>query len=300
MSRDRTSYYPTLAFHSIRFVSLLSSALVTGLLAYFLLHLKSNGFRLPWVLLILLIVGIFTLLYLLLTWSIHSCGTLKPLFSLLLNIPLIVLWVVGFSLLTYNIYGTLGHSCSKGNWGNSSGVTVCNIYKLFYSFVLFALLSQIALAVLDLRARAEQKRSGIYNRMSEENKSLKLDSLNPVTRHTPETEVPYGVDPDGGERVGLRTEDTAYQPHNAPVTYPSTDNFYQQRPYSHRNRGYSNRSNHSVYGGDSYDRPGMYSRGESHFQSSRSDVPMLQDYNYYGQHQNTAYGSGRQISPRRY
>lgn len=245
-----------------------------------------------------LVAGVFTLIYLILTWSINACATLAPLFSLIVNIPLIILWIVAFSLLTYDLYGTLGHSCSKSNWGNSTGVTVCNIYKLFYSFVLFAVLSQIALAVLDGRARAQQKRAGLYDRMSEENKALKLDNLDSSTVHTTAPEVPYGVDPDASERVGLRNENTAYQPESVLAAYPSVDNFYQQSHTSHRSRGYSDRSEHSDY--DPPDRPGMYARSHSQFQSSRSEVPMLRDYDYYGGYRNDSYQSSRQASPYRY
>ena len=52
MSRVRTSHYTPLSFHGVRIISLLFNVIIGGLLAYFLVHLRSDGFKLPWTLLV--------------------------------------------------------------------------------------------------------------------------------------------------------------------------------------------------------------------------------------------------------
>ena len=245
----------------------------------------------------MLLAGVLTLIYLIFTWSINSCATLRPLASLFFSVPLVLVWIVGFSLLTNDVYGTLGHSCTTSNWGNATGVMVCNIYKLFYSFVLFALLSQIALVIIDIRARIEQNRSGAYDRMSRLQEGLKLDTLRD-SGMTPTPEVLYGVDVDGPLRPGVTPDESAYQPVPAPAVYPPADNFYQQSHKANRSRGDSYRSESSLVD-NGYGRPALYSRGGSLHQSSRSDVPMLPEYNYYSDYHGGSNYSSRQHSPYR-
>lgn len=107
--------------------------------------------------------------------TIHCCFRLSPLFNLILNIPLLIAWVASLGLLGWNIYGTLAHSCSTANWGNSDGINVCQLYKTVFTFVIFGALSQIAMVVVDIRARMAQNRSGKYAKMRDSTSQLKLE-----------------------------------------------------------------------------------------------------------------------------
>lgn len=119
----------------------------------------------------------------LITSIISCCATLSPIINILLNIPILFLWLFGISILTWNMYGALGHTCSLTNWGNDRGVMVCQIYKTLYSFVVFANMSHIAQLVLDVRARHRQLRRGKYDKMRD-SQDLKTDDSNPLAPAT--------------------------------------------------------------------------------------------------------------------
>ena len=87
----------------------------------------------------LLGVSLLTLLTLALTITFYCCRALNPFFNLTLNIGLSVLWALSWSLLTWNMSGTLTHTCNTENWGDSSGTMVCRIYKALFTFALVGL-----------------------------------------------------------------------------------------------------------------------------------------------------------------
>lgn len=125
-----------------------------------------------------------SLISLLLTTVLYTCFFLSPLFSLVLNATILILYLVGYGLLTWNIYGTLGHSCSRANWASDDGMMICRTYKAFYSFEVFGLLAQIALIVLDVRSRHTQIRLGKYKNMGDVAgakgaNTVKLNDLHP-------------------------------------------------------------------------------------------------------------------------
>ena len=107
-----------------------------------------------------------SLISLLLTGILHTCFFLSPLFSIISNVTVFLLYIVGYVLLTWNIYGTLGHSCSRANWASDDGMMVCRTYKALYSFEIFGVIAQIALIVLDIRSRRKQTRQGRYDSMA--------------------------------------------------------------------------------------------------------------------------------------
>jgi len=288
-ARKRESYYSPLPFHAVRFTSCLFSLALGGVLAYFFINLKNDGFKLPWTLLIILVTSIFTLLWLTLSFCIHSCGVLSPLLSLTVQIPGLILWIIAFSLLTYDIYGTLAHACSVANWGNSTGVTVCSVYKTFFSVTLFALLSQIALIVLDVRARREQTRQGVYDRMQGGSKdSFKMDTFESTTREITVSDTPYGVDHD--------SQNQSIPAADAPI-YRGRDNFYHNENASYQSHDTPYHESNRLY--LDADRPVVLSREASSHRSTRSDAPMLNNYGNQWAQQQSAYHSPRYGSPHR-
>lgn len=132
----------------------------------------------------MLAASILTLISLILTTCIHLCTRLSPLVNLIINIPLLILWVVGLALLGWNIYGTLSHSCTIGNWANDDGVTVCQEFKALFSFVVFGTLAQIAMVVVDVRARIAQTRSGRYAKMRDSTSQVKLEPYDSTHTHS--------------------------------------------------------------------------------------------------------------------
>ena len=61
--------------------------------------------------------------------------------------------------------GTLFHSCSISNWGNDTGIRICNIYKTLFAFTVIAAASTIANVFIDIKVRREQVRQGSYEKM---------------------------------------------------------------------------------------------------------------------------------------
>lgn len=160
----------------------------------------------------LLLATAVSLLSLILTGIIHACFFLSPLFNLAVNLVILVLWTVGLALLTWNMYGTLGHSCSRANWASDDGMMICRTYKALYSFALFGWLAHVALIVLDVRSRRAQTALGRYDRMMSSGvaQNVKMDTLDAARgrdgagadfahppshshSHSTSQDVPYGV-----------------------------------------------------------------------------------------------------------
>ncbi|RMZ86915.1 hypothetical protein DV736_g5861, partial [Chaetothyriales sp. CBS 134916] len=207
---SKPSPYPLVPFYSIRALSLISSVIVSGIIGWFWYQLRHDDFKIPWTFLLILAASGLTGVSLILTTVIHTCAYLSPLFNLVLNVPLSILWIVGFSLLTWNTVGALSHSCSTSNWGDSDGVMICRYYKANYSFIVIGVLSSVAMIIVDIRARVKQKTLRRYVAMSDSKSKLveeqQGDDPNWSTMHSRQTstgyhdedgEVPYGVNPDG-------------------------------------------------------------------------------------------------------
>lgn len=170
-----------------------------------------------------------------------------------INIPLFLLWLIGLGLLTWGIYGTLSHSCTKVNWGNDDGIMVCQQYKALFSFVVFGTISQIAVIVLDVRARIAQNKRGRYAKM-EDVKLEPFDSthnINSSVHDVPYTaqnnEPTYRDEP--GWRPGQRTNDygdIAGRDGQAQFRMGQFDQQYEAPHQTGYDRGYGNNGN--VYG----------------------------------------------------
>ena len=106
-----------------------------------------------------------TVVALCLTFVLYICRSLGPIFSLIVNMALLILWSLGLGLLGWNMSGTLGHVCNKDNWGSWMGIMVCRLYKALFSFTVIGWVSLVALVILDFRARSKQKKQGLYNQM---------------------------------------------------------------------------------------------------------------------------------------
>ena len=172
------------------------------------------------------------MLTLLLTTAIYSCAFLSPLFNLILNIPLALVWIVGFSLLTWNTYGTLTHSCTKGNWESDDGMMICRCYKANFSFVIIGLISHIAMVIVDIRARRNQTALGKYEQMDKTRGDKRESDANWAAgedRHASyHDSVPYGVDLDS--RRPKSTANRESSPYGSTQDEYNMKNFGYQAP----------------------------------------------------------------------
>ena len=138
------------------------------------------------------------LLSLLIGTILYSCVHLSPLLNMICNTPILLLWTVGLALVTWNMYGALGRSCTINNWGNADGIAICNQYKALYAFSIIGWLCQVALIVLDVRARRNQSALGRYNKMGEA-QDLKLDPLD-HSRNSSVHNIPLGAGMDAASQ----------------------------------------------------------------------------------------------------
>ncbi|OJD36651.1 marvel domain-containing protein 2 [Diplodia corticola] len=164
-SRVQPTHYPRITFHSLRSAQLLAAAVVTCVLAFFVDQLHRDGYSIPWTFLLLLTVSVLTLLFLCLTLVQHCCCGLNPRLNLLLNSGLLVIWTLGFALLSWWSSGTMGHVCNKANWHDDDGIMICRIYKALFSFSLLGLVSTLAALLLDIYVFKRSTRRGKYNQM---------------------------------------------------------------------------------------------------------------------------------------
>ncbi|KAI9733954.1 MAG: hypothetical protein M1834_002611 [Cirrosporium novae-zelandiae] len=176
--KKQPSAYPPLPFHIIRGLQLISSMVVSGIMFYFMYHLKHDSYKIPWTFLLLLAVSLCTIVALCITMGLYIFRTLNPMANLIANAILSLLWVVGFGLLSWNMSGTLTAVCNVSNWGNSLGMMVCRIYKALFSFALFGTLSTIAAVLIDASVRKRQAARGAYDAMD-----VKLVSQDPSAQY---------------------------------------------------------------------------------------------------------------------
>lgn len=159
------SPYPAFVFHGVRVVQFVSSIIVMGMLSFFCHSLIKENYYIPWTFLLLLTVSVLTLLSLFLTSFFYHNRTLKPRMSIFVNAFLSLLWILGFSLMYWNISGTLAHHCDIENWGNSTGIKVCMIYKALAAFIVFGLVSTFFSLGLDIYTDRRINHRGTYDIM---------------------------------------------------------------------------------------------------------------------------------------
>lgn len=216
-----------------------------------------------------LAASLLSLISIIITTLFYLCSFLSPLFNLIINSTVLIIQFVGFVLLSWNMSGTLSHSCSSANWASNDGMMVCRIYKALYSFAVFALLAQIAQIVLDTRSRHNQTKLGRYDNI-QGSKDLKMDDLSKLKQqqyqqghsqqpsqasfvsHASSDEVPYGIH-DYRERQA-RPQQAAPAPVPQPTyqAYPGGENTSYYNPGNHQMRVDDFSSHGQAYGSGGY------------------------------------------------
>ena len=148
-----------------------------------------------------------------------------------MNSVLTILWILGLSLLTWNLTGsgTLGHRCVKATWYNEDGITVCRLYKALTAFTVTGTFATILALLLDVRVERQSMARGKYNHM--------LDIKGPTHLRS---SSPFGGQSEGGEVPTIN------------VRAPSSDAqrpYKVQRPIEARNFGYAQPEDQTSYGG---------------------------------------------------
>jgi hypothetical protein len=110
-------------------------------------------------------VSVFTMLSLSATIVLHCFYGLNPVLNTILNSALALLWAVSFSLLSWWSSGTLSHVCSKDNWDNDMGMSVCRLYKALFSFSLLGLVSTLVAVILDVHVQRQATRRGRFQQL---------------------------------------------------------------------------------------------------------------------------------------
>lgn len=87
----------------------------------------------------LLTVSLLTFVVLLVTSAFYTFRTLSPKYNLYSNGALTLLWILGLTLLTWNLSWTLGHHCARTTWHNDAGIMVCRLYKAMTAFTVTGL-----------------------------------------------------------------------------------------------------------------------------------------------------------------
>lgn len=200
MARDKVkpTHYPFVPFHLLRSAQLVSALIVASIMFYFLWHLTHDHYRLPWTFILLLAVSLLTILSLSTTIVLHCCCGLNPRLNVCLNGCLLVLWSVGFALLSWWSSGTLSHVCNKSNWEDETGIMVCRIYKALFAFTLLGFVSTFAAALLDVFVFRRATTRGKYNQMQNIDEKRAFDTPNSVPGLGPlpyETQKPFSSQP---------------------------------------------------------------------------------------------------------
>ncbi|KAF4550065.1 Hypothetical protein D9617_19g103710 [Elsinoe fawcettii] len=169
-------------FHGIRFFQLSSSLIVGSILIFFAWWLIHDRYSLPWTFIFLLVSSFLTILILTATLVMHCLTGLNPRLNLVLNGSMLLLWALGFSMLTYWMWGTLVHYCDKSTWKEDDGVMVCKCYKALFTFALVGLLSTAAALALDFHINRLSNRFG---------KHMRLDNIDNKPRTVVDARGPY-------------------------------------------------------------------------------------------------------------
>lgn len=181
---ERTRTAPTgyekvrLLFHTIRTGQLLAALIDGCILSYFIWWLIHDHWSTPFVFVILTTVSFLTVVFLTTTIVFHMMTGLSPRLNLLLNSILLVLWSIGFGLLSYWMSGTLKHHCDVLSWHDETGIMVCRIYKTLFTFSLLGFISTIAATTLDVHIHRLSTRFGRHMRLD----NLDQKPLAPTSR----------------------------------------------------------------------------------------------------------------------
>lgn len=171
----KPSDYPRWPFHGLRCGQLISSATVSGILAYFMYFLQKEHFPIPWTFIVLFTISLATILSLLVTIVLYNFTFLSPRFNLVLNGTIAVVWATGLSMLSWSVSTShvLAKACTGRIWGGAAEAGVCRDYKALWSMTLIGTASTFLALALDFHTWKKSTRRGTYN-MPEDDKDAQV------------------------------------------------------------------------------------------------------------------------------
>ncbi|KAL9000674.1 MAG: hypothetical protein Q9169_000710 [Polycauliona sp. 2 TL-2023] len=166
VTRNPSAYAP-LPFHLLRLCQLVSAAIVTSVVCYFVYFLIHEHYKLPWTFIFLLAASSLTILAFFVSSTLYFFRTLPVKYNLINNVALSVLWILGLSFLIRNVGWTIGHRCAISTWITEAGIMVCRLFKACTAFTVTGLLASLLALSLDIQTYRNSIQLGRYNAMHE-------------------------------------------------------------------------------------------------------------------------------------
>ncbi|KAM3074284.1 hypothetical protein ACMFMF_006299 [Clarireedia jacksonii] len=116
----------------------------------------------PWTFIVLLSISLATVAVLTITIILYNFTYLSPKFNSMLNCCIAIFWVLGFSLLSWSLSGTLHRRCNYATWGSNVAINVCREYKTVWAFTLIGTASTLAALALDISTHMKATKKGVY------------------------------------------------------------------------------------------------------------------------------------------
>jgi len=145
-------------------MQLLSSIVVSGIMCYFVYHLHSEQFPIPWTFINLLCISIATIASLTATIVLYNFTYLAPKFNLVLNGAITFFWFLGLGLLSMSLSRTdvLIKQCTPENWDGPDAAGVCRDYKALWGMTLVGSVSSFLAFLLDIHTQRKVTKRGVY------------------------------------------------------------------------------------------------------------------------------------------
>ena len=81
----------------------------------------------------------------LVTGIVITCCGLSPLYVIIMDFIITIVWAVAFGMLVKAMGTTTTDSCTADNWGNSEGIRICHAFKTLVAFSVLGLVSMVAM-----------------------------------------------------------------------------------------------------------------------------------------------------------
>lgn len=185
--KKQPTVWPTAPFILIKFFQAVCSALVLGVMVFFGYHLKKDNYTIPWQFFSLAALAAVSFLSVFVLGISFCCRALNPLFSMILETILSLLWAFGAGILGKGMGGNTVRSCKV--WRTTQGMVVCHLYKTLFAFCILGWFSMICGLILASSVRRKAS--------SHKYQPANPASLQQTTAYTPQsgigqTSVPYG------------------------------------------------------------------------------------------------------------
>jgi len=183
--KNQPTHWPTAPFVVIKLFQALCCLVVLLIMAFFGYNLKKDNYPIPWQFAFLLVIGALTFLTVFGMAISFCCRSLNPLFTLITESILSILWAMGAGVLGKGMGGNTIRSCSI--WRTQAGMAVCHLFKTTFAFCIlswFAMICGILLA-------SSVRRKATFHKYQPAPNPKQATSYTPQST-TGQTSLPYG------------------------------------------------------------------------------------------------------------